>query len=47
MGDPMHRKPYEPPKLTLFGDLKRMSRQDPQGGKGPSPAGVSVPTDLF
>ena len=28
---PMKRKPYEPPKLTVFGDLKRLIRQQPEG----------------
>ena len=35
----MPRKPYEPPKLKVFGDLKRMIWQEgPQGGgKDPNP----------
>ena len=39
---PMHRKPYETPKLKVFGDLKRLIRQEGPlgaGQKGPSPAG--------
>jgi hypothetical protein len=43
---PTQRKPYEPPKLTVFGNLKRLI----QLPASPSPAGGGSfydPTDFF